>query len=306
MKIVFMGTPAFSIPALRALIESRHDVVAVYTKPPRAAGRGTNISKSQVHILAQAQGVPVFTPESLKPLHEIEVLQKFAPDIIVVAAYGLLLRPEVLSIPVYGCVNIHPSSLPRWRGAAPIQRTVMAGDAQTSMCIMQMDAGLDTGAILKQQFVKLDDEITASELHDMMAALGGELLLAALDGVEAGTLSPQKQAAAGMIYADKLTAAEEKINFKQTARLVNCQIRALSPRPGAYFNYGGEAIKVIDAQYVRENHSFAAGTVCGDALKIACQDGFILPKLLQRPGRKMIYLEAFLHGFHIPNGTVLV
>ena len=305
MKIVFMGTPAFAVPPLRSLIFSKHNVIAVYSKPPKPAGRGERLLKSAVHLLAEESNLPVHNPDSLKPIEEVEFLRNLNPDVIVVAAYGLILRPEVLSIPKFGCINIHPSSLPRWRGAAPIQRTVMAGDRETSMCIMQMDAGLDTGDILKQQFVELDDEITASQLHDHMANLGAELLLKTLDEIESGTANPQKQAQEGITYAEKLTSLEEKINFDQSARLVNCQIRALSPRPGAYFSYADEAIKVISAEYTTEDHNFLPGTVVGGDLKIACKDGFLQPKLLQRPGRKMIYADAFLRGFPIPDGTVL-
>lgn len=305
MKIVFMGTPAFAVPSLKSLISSKHNVVAVYSKPPKPAGRGERLLKSAVHILAEDNNVPVHTPASLKPIEEVEFLRNLNPDVIVVTAYGLILRPEVLSIPKFGCINIHPSSLPRWRGAAPIQRTIMAGDKETSMCIMQMDAGLDTGDILKRQFVELDDEITTSQLHDHMANLGAELLLKTLDDIESGTSHPQKQAEEGLTYAEKITSFEERINFEQSARLVNCQIRALSPRPGAYFSFANEAIKVISAEYTTEDHNFRPGTVVGGDLKIACKDGFLQPKLLQRPGRKMIYADAFLRGFPITDGMVL-
>jgi len=305
MKVVFMGTPHFAVPTLKALISSHHYMAAVYSKPPKPAGRGQSMLKTPVHLLAEENGIPVFTPSSLQPIEEVEYLQKLNPDVIVVAAYGLILRTEVLSIPKHGCINIHPSDLPRWRGAAPIQRTIMAGDKDTAMCIMKMDEGLDTGNVIMRHKVKLDEEITAHKLHDQMATLGAELLLQALAHIENNTAIYHPQLEEGTTYANKLNAEDEKLNFEQTAHMVNCQVRAFSPKPAAYFNYKGEPIKVITAEYTVVKHDFAPGTVVGDNLKIACIDGFLQPTLLQRPGRKMIYTDAFLRGFPIEPGTIL-
>lgn len=305
MKVIFMGTPSFAVPTLKALINSEHEVVAVYSKPPKPAGRGQALLKSQIHQVAEDSGLPVFTPSSLKPAEEVAQLQQLAPDVIIVTAYGLILRPEVLSIPKYGCINIHPSDLPRWRGAAPIQRTILAGDRETAMCIMKMDAGLDTGDVIIRHKVKLDEQITASELHDQMAELGAALLLQALAEIEKETATYHPQSEQGLTYADKLEAADEKINFNQSAYMANCQVRAFSPRPGAYFNYMDEAIKVITAEYTIEQHHHTPGTVVDEGLKIACKDGFLQPMLLQRPGRKMIYTDAFLRGFSVTVGTIL-
>ena len=305
MKIIFMGTPAFAVPILSALIDSKHDVIAVYSRPPSLANRGQKYVQSPVHSKAEACGITVFTPTSLKPAEEVEALRQLKPDAIVVAAYGLILRPEVLAIPQYGCINIHPSDLPRWRGAAPIQRTILAGDKTSAMCIMKMDAGLDTGEVILRHKFDLDENSTAQMLHDHMAELGATMLISALAEIEAGTAKYQVQTQEGILYAQKLTAEEEKLNFSQSAYMVNCQVRAFSPRPGAYFTYKDEAIKVITAEYTDDDHNSIVGTVVDDQLTIACKHGFLKPTLLQRPGRKMIYTDAFLRGFVIAKGVVL-
>lgn len=306
MRIVFMGTPSFAVPTLEGLIASGHEVVAVYSKPPKPSGRGQELLKAPVHVLAEKCGVPVFTPSSLKPIEQINQLQLLAPDVIVVAAYGIILRSEVLSIPKFGCINIHPSDLPRWRGASPIQRTILAGDTKTSMCIMKMDEGLDTGDVIIRHNIELDPQVTAHQLHNQMASLGAELLLQALALIADGTATYCPQAEDGATYAAKLESADEKLDFNRSAYLVNCQVRALSPKPGAYFNYQGESLKVISAEYSMEAHEYQPGTVIGDRLHIACKEGFLQPTLVQRPGRKMIYTDAFLRGYPIPSGSILL
>lgn len=305
MKIVFMGTPEFAAPALCALISSMHQVVGVYSKPPKPSGRGQGLSKSCIHKLAEKNGLNVFTPQSLKSEEEVSKLKNLNPDIIVVAAYGLILRSEVLSIPKYGCINIHPSDLPRWRGAAPIQRTILSGDTESAMCIMKMDEGLDTGDVIIRKKVAISDDVTATSFHDYMANLGADLLIDAIDKIEEGTASYTEQSDEGATYADKLSTADMKINFNQSAYMVNCQIRAFSTKPAAHFSYMGEDIKVIAAEYRTEVHNFPAGIVVDSNLNIACLDGFLRPTLLQRPGRKMIYTEAFLRGFPIKEGSNL-
>lgn len=306
MKIAFMGTPSFAVPALRALISSQHDIRAVYSKPPKPAGRGHALLKSPIHQTAEEAGIEVFTPPSLKPEEEVSRLKELQPDIIVVAAYGLILRTEVLSIPKYGCINIHPSDLPRWRGAAPIQRTILAGDRKSAMCIMKMDEGLDTGDVIIRQPIDISDTITATEFHDEMANLGASLLLKALEQIENGSASYEKQSEKGVTYADKINNSDMKLNFNQDPFLVNCQVRAFSPKPGAYFTYMGEDIKVLAAEHTIESHNLKPGTISDKNLTIACKGGFLKPTLLQRPGRKMIYTEAFLRGFSIEQGSILV
>lgn len=305
MKIVFMGTPEFAAPALLSLISSHHEVIAVYSKPPKPSGRGQGLSKSHIHNIAEKNGLTVFTPHSLKPSEEVQNLLDLNPDIIVVAAYGLILRSEVLSIPKHGCINIHPSNLPRWRGAAPIQRTILSGDKESAMCIMRMDEGLDTGDVIIRKKVTITDDMTATALHDYMADLGANMLIEAISQIEAGTTSYKAQSEEGATYADKLSTSDMKINFNQTSYMVNCQIRAFSTKPAAYFTYMGEDIKVIAAEYTTEKHDFPVGTVVDSNLNIACLDGFIRPTLLQRPSRKMIYTEAFLRGFPINQGSNL-
>ncbi len=306
MRIIFMGSPDFALPALQCLLQSEHQIVGVYAKPPQPAGRGQHVTKSKVHILAEEAGLKVFTPASLKPAEEVAQFKELAADVAIVAAYGLLLRPEILATPRLGCINIHPSSLPRWRGAAPVQRTIMAGDKQTSVCIMRMDAGLDTGDIILQQIVELDEAITAKELHDQTADIGGKMVLQVLSALEDGTATFTLQATTGVTYAAKLMPADELLNWTQPARLVACQVRALSPKPGAYFNYNGEKVKIITAHY-DENfaHNAPPGTVLDDKLTIACARGVLQPTLLQRQGRKMIYTDAFLRGFPILPGVSL-
>ncbi|MFI4984129.1 MAG: methionyl-tRNA formyltransferase [Rickettsiales bacterium] len=301
MKIVFMGTPGFAVSALTKLIESGHDIVGVYTKEPKPAGRGYAEIKSQIQQLAEANGLRVFTPKNFKTQEAIDELKGLEPDLAVVAAYGLILPAAVLNIPKYGCINIHPSLLPRWRGAAPLQRTIFEGDTQTAVCVMQMDEGMDTGDILLQKNLALDDKITASELHDLAAEIGAEMVLEAVDKI--ATITKVKQSAEGVTHAKKLTAMDEVIDWKKSAREINCQIRALSPRPGAHFKFNNEKIKIITADYTNEAHSHSSGEVLDDKLSIACGIGVLKPTLLQREGKKMIYTDAFLRGFAIPKGA---
>jgi methionyl-tRNA formyltransferase len=307
MRIVFMGTPSFAVPALRHLQESEHEVVAVYTKPPKPSGRGHKLIKSPVHQLAEGYGLQVHSPKSLKPVEEVAALQALKPDVVIVAAYGLILRKEVLELPKHGCINIHPSALPRWRGAAPIQRTIMAGDKSTDMCIMRMDEGLDTGDVILRQQYDIPANMTASELHDEMAELGGKLVLKVLAQIEQGGVSYTKQSEEGITYADKLTKEDEVIDWHRSAYEINCQIRALSPRPGAYFTYNNEIIKIITAEVLPNENGvgYSPGEVIDQELHIACKDGIIKPILLQRQGKKMIYTDAFLRGFEIPKGAKL-
>lgn len=294
-----MGTPDFAVPSLKALINSNHQIVAVYTKEPKPAGRGYSEVKSAIHQLADQHGLQVITPKNFKLDADVEQFKNLGADIAVVAAYGLILPQSILSIPKYGCINLHPSKLPRWRGAAPIQRTILAGDPDTDICIMQMDVGMDTGDILVRQNFTIPGNMTSKELHDECAQIGGDLFLQTLQQIEQGVATPIKQSEDGVLHATKISREEELINWNRSAFEIHCQIRAFAPRPGAYFELNGEKIKILAADYIMDSHDYAPGTVMDEALTIACNGGFLKPQLLQREGRKMIYVDAFLRGFPI-------
>ena len=311
MKVIFMGTSNFAVPALSALINSKFQLVAIYTAPPKPGGRGMDLLYSPIHKLAIENKLNVLTPISLKNQEEFHKLQSFKADIGIIASYGLILPKGVLESFKYGCINIHPSALPRWRGAAPIQRTIMAGDKETELCIMQMDEGLDTGDVILRHKLKIEDNTTARELEALMGEIGAEKLLKVLSSINNNEqLTKEKQSSIGITYAHKLQKNEEKIDWDKDAVEILGLIRAFSPKPGAYFLYNQEIIKIITAELLDEsknsyNTKVAPGTVIDDPLVIACRNGFIRPTLLQRQGRKMIYTEAFLRGFPINIGSVL-
>lgn len=294
MKITFMGTPAFSVPVLDALA-SRHDIVAVYTQPPRPAGRGKQDRRSPVHDRAIALGLPVRTPVSLR---SEEVQHDFAAlphDLAVVVAYGLILPQAVLDAAPLGCLNIHASLLPRWRGAAPIHRAIMAGDQETGVCIMQMAAGLDTGPVLLRAATPIGDDETTQDLHDRLSQMGAALIVQALASLK--TLTPQPQPESGVTYASKIDKGEARINWTQPAVQVDRQIRGLSPFPGAWCDAGGERIKLLRSRVVAGQG--APGQVLG-GLTIACESGAVEVTLAQREGRRPAGAEEFLRGFGLP------
>ncbi len=303
MKIIFMGTPDFAEPAFRMLIESRHEVVAVYTQKPKEAGRGLKVIKSRIHELAEMFHVEVHTPTSLKADEEIEKFREIQADVAVVAAYGLLLPEEVLLHPKKGCINIHPSLLPRWRGAAPLQRTLMEGDKKTGVCIMKMDEGLDSGDVIVKKEFEVPETADAQWLHDKCANLGGELLIQALEQIEEDTVKYKKQSDKGLTYAKKITKDDEKLDFNNTCAAINNKIRALSPYPGANFNLEGVKYKIYQAEFVRsEPNSIAlddlkeTGTILNDKFHIKCADGYIAPKIIQKEGKARMPIEEFLKG----------
>jgi methionyl-tRNA formyltransferase len=298
-NLVFMGTPDFAAAILAALIEAGHHIRAAYSQPPRPAGRGHRLQPSPVQTLAESRGIAVRCPTSLRdPAAQAEFAALDA-DAAVVAAYGLILPAEILAAPRRGCLNVHASLLPRWRGAAPVQRAILAGDGETGVTIMRMDAGLDTGPILLQETVPIGAETTAGDLTDQLAALGGRLMVAAL-----GTdLEPRLQPEDGALYAKKLRREEAALDWRQPAAQLERQIRAFDPFPGTHFTYTGERIRVLAAAVAPGRA--APGTVLDAALTIACGEAALRPLRLQRAGRGAADTADFLRGFPIPPGTVL-
>ena len=304
-----MGTPAFALPTLKALHDAGHEIVAVYSQPPRPAGRGQKETPSPVHHFASGHDIPIYTPVSLKSPEAQAEFAAHKADAAIVAAYGLLLPQAILDLYPLGCINVHPSLLPRWRGAAPIQRTLMAGDTETGICIMQMDAGLDTGDILLQERYFVDDFTDAGMLHDELAFAAGSLVLQTLDRFKNGTIKPVKQPCEGVTYAKKITKQEYQIDWSMSAKDIRNKIRGLSPSPGAYFMHQGEAIKILSAgaSAVSAEKYFGnviPGTVIDTHCVIACGGGLLVPYEMKRPGKNRMFVRDILKGFAIPPGTV--
>jgi methionyl-tRNA formyltransferase len=307
MRIIFMGTPDFAVPSLRALIEAGHDIVAVYTQPPRAAGRGLSLRKSPVHVAAEKAGLAVLTPERLKSEAEQARFREFDADVAVVVAYGLILPKLVLEAPRHGCLNIHASLLPHWRGAAPIARAIMAGDVETGVSMMRIEEELDAGPVCLARSAAIGPEETAGELHDRLAALGAGLMVEALAALEAGRLDCVPQVAEAATYAPKIETRETHINWRLTARDVHDRIRGLSPYPGAWFDVtlGGkrERIKVLRSALAKG--SGAPGVLLDDKLTVACGEGAVRLIEVQRAGKRSMQAEDFLRGTPLPSGTGL-
>ncbi len=303
MKIIFMGTSDFAVPALEALYKSKHEVVAVVSRPPAEAGRGQKITLSPVQKCAEDLGLKTIYPKSLRKEEAQKEIRELSADIIVVAAYGNILPKEVLEICKYGCLNIHPSTLPRWRGAAPVERTILAGDSTTSVCIMQMDEGLDTGDILMQRDLNVSDNETSESLRKITAEIGAKLLIETLDNLS--SIKPRKQSEIGLTYADKLQKEEGKINWHDSVEVIDRKIRAFNPWPGSYFEFKGEQIKLIEASCIKKEVSEKVGTVIDDQMTIVCNGGVVQPKILQRPGKRAMSLKELLNGFKIAKGILL-
>ena len=304
LRLAFMGTPDFAVSSLRALAEAGHEIVAVYSQPPRPAGRGHKERPSPVHAYAAAQGWEVRTPADLKDAEAQAAFAALDLDVAVVAAYGLLLPKAILQAPRLGCLNVHASLLPRWRGAAPIQRAILAGDSETGVTIMQMDAGLDTGDMIADARLPITDKTSASELHDALAERGGSLIVDAIAGVAEGRLTPMAQPAGGVTYAAKLSKAESLLDWRRPAVELARQVRAFTPWPGAVFQFGKERIKVLDAEVTEE--SGQPGKVLGADLTVACGAGALRLLKLQRPGKGPVAARDFLNGFALPSGTDLL
>jgi methionyl-tRNA formyltransferase len=302
LRLAYMGTPDFAVPALLALIQAGHQIAAVYTQPPRPAGRGHRLQPSAVHRAAAEAQLPVCHPATLRTPEAQAEFRELGLDAVVVAAYGLILPQPILDAPRLGCFNIHASLLPRWRGAAPIHRAILAGDAETGVTIMRMEAGLDTGPMLSAERVRIGPQTTTPELHDTLAALGARLIVPAIEAVAEGEAVETPQPEEGVTYAAKVTSEDGRIGWADAAE-VDRQVRALTPKPGAWFEHAGERIKVLSAAPAEA--AGEPGTVLDDALTVACGRGAIRLVRLQRPGKAPVPARDLLNGFAIPAGTRL-
>ena len=306
MRLAFLGTPAFAVPTLAAVLDAGHDVAAVYTRAPKPAGRrGLALTPSPVHALAEARGLPVRTPKTLRDCAEAQAFAALDLEVAVVVGYGLILPATILAAPRHGALNLHPSILPRWRGAAPIQRPIMAGDEETAAAIVVMEEGLDTGPIALEQRVPIPPDATAGDMHDTLAALGATLMVEALRHIEAGTLAPRPQSADGVVYAAKIDKAEARVDWGRPARAVHDLIRGLSPSPGAWveadLGNGPERIKLLRSAFVEANGP--PGVALDDRLTIGCGQGAVRVLELQAAGRRAMEAGAFLAGTRVPEGA---
>lgn len=300
MKVVFMGTPDFAVPALEKLIKE-HDVVCVYTREPKLSGRGNKLNKTPVHLIAEANGIEVRTPNTLRNTEELQKFTELKADVAVVAAYGLILPLPILEAYPFGCLNLHASLLPRWRGAAPIQRAIEAGDAKSGVTVMQVAEGLDTGDMLLKGEVEITSSTTGGELHDKLALQGAELISRILSDIK--SFVPQPQPQDGACYAAKIDKAECKLDFNQKADVLCRKIRAFNPYPAMFFEYGGERFKVLEA-HKAEKYA-PAGTIIEDnnSLLIACTDGALNITQIQRQGKKLMTIGELLRGFHFAENS---
>ncbi len=300
MRVIFMGTPDFAVPTLAALVDAGHDIAAVYSQPPRPAGRGKQLLASPVHRAAEARGIPVRTPLTLRDLEAQAQFAALDADVAVVAAYGLILPPPVLAAPGHGCLNVHASLLPRWRGAAPIHRAILAGDPVTGVTIMQMEAGLDTGPMLAIARTPVEDK-TAGELTAELAEIGGRLMAEVLADLPTRRAEPQPEL--GVTYAKKIDKAESRLDFARAAEQVERQVRAFAPAPGAFFELAGERFRVLKVELVgREG---VPGMTLDDRLTVACGHGAVRPVLVQRAGRPLMAVDELLRGRPVAAGTQL-
>lgn len=304
MKIVLFATPEFAIPTLELLNNSNHEIVAVYTKMAKPQGRGMQLQNTPIYEKASELGLKVFTPKSLKKPEEWEKLKEFNADIFVVVAYGLILPKEVINIAKYGCINIHPSLLPRWRGAAPLQRAIMAGDKETGVCIIVLGEGLDDGDILACKKIKIDDDMDIETLHNQLSIEGANLMLNCLNDIEKNKkVISTPQASEGMIYAEKIDKEEGKLNFNDSIEKIYNTIRAIGLLTGTYFEYNNERIKILKAKIQKsltENEKKLQNgeiIITKNDLSIKCSNGLLKPLILQREGKKALEVAEFVKGF---------
>jgi methionyl-tRNA formyltransferase len=309
LRIAFMGSPDFAVPSLAALITAGHQIVCVYSQPPRPAGRGQTLRKTPVHTFAEAHGIEVRTPKSLKKPEPQEAFRALNLDLAVVVAYGLILPRAILEAPRLGCINLHGSLLPRWRGAAPIQRALMAGDRQTGVDAMLMEEGLDTGPMLLREIVPIEADDTAQSLHDRLAAVGAPLLARAVEGFAAGRLPPRPQPEEGVTYAAKIDPSEARLEWAKPAREIDLKIRGLSPFPGAWFELptpkGPVRVKALDSRLGVGAGAGAPGETLDGALLVACGEGAVRLLRLQREGKQPMTAEDFLRGTPVDAGVRL-
>jgi len=303
LRLAFMGTPDFAVPTLAELIGQGHDIACVYAQPPRPKGRGLATEPSPVHALALAHKIAVRTPSSLKDAAQQELFAALGIDAAVVVAYGLILPKAILAAPKLGCFNLHGSLLPRWRGAAPIQRAIMAGDAETGVMSMRMEEGLDTGPVLMAERTKIGRK-TYGELHDELARLGADVMVRTLAALERGSIVARSQPEEGVSYARKIEKSETRIDWTKTSGEIDCLIRGLSPVPGAWTDVKGERVKVLNCEPA--NGGGDPGTLLDDALTVACGSGALRLTRLQRPGKSAMDATELLRGFSLPRGTKFV
>lgn len=299
-----MGTPDFAVTALRALHDAGHDIVAVYCQPPKPAGRGHQIQKTPVHRASEELDIEVRTPKTLRDPEEQKKFEASKLDVAVVAAYGLILPKAILDAPKYGCLNIHASLLPRWRGAAPIQRAILAGDTESGIAIMQMDKGLDTGPVLMKESVAITNRTTAQSLHDVLADIGARLIVRALADITTSDVHPVPQPEEGVCYATKLTREDGKINWGNPASSIERQLRALHPWPGCFFALKDEKIKLLAATII--DKTGAPGTLLDDQFTVACGTQALRLDSVQRAGKAATEGASLLRGLRLPVGTRLI
>jgi methionyl-tRNA formyltransferase len=303
LRLAFMGSPEFAVPTLEAILAAGHDVACVYSQPPRPAGRGKELRKTAIHETAERHGLPVRTPENFRTAADREAFAALKLDVAVVVAYGLLLPQAILDAPRLGCFNLHGSILPRWRGAAPIHRAVMAGDKITGVQVMKMEAGLDTGPVMMTATTPITDNDTTGDVHDRLSMLGADLMVKALAELEAGPVKLATQTEQGVTIAAKVSPAEGRIDWKKPAAEVSAHIRGLSPFPGAWFETDGVRIKVLHAR--AEQGSGATGDVLDDNLLVACGEGAVRLTRLQRAGKGQMTADEFQRGARIERGRRL-
>ena len=301
MKLVFMGTPNFSVPTLKALAQSNHQICAVYSQPPRPAGRGKKLRLSDVHKEALDLGLTVHNPTSFKSNKDRTIFRKLKADIAIVVAYGLILPNQILSAPKFGCLNIHASLLPRWRGAAPIQRAIMEGDDETGVCIMKMEEGLDTGPVLSSRKIQIKENDNAKILSERLSLVGSKLIVEVLDSLS--EFKAYSQSAAGVTYARKIEKSETKIDWSLPAKTINRKIRALSPFPGAWTEINGERIKLLASKVINKENE--PGMILDKGFSIACGQKAVEITEAQRPGKSAQKSDVFLRGFRLQKGSKL-
>jgi methionyl-tRNA formyltransferase len=307
-RIVYMGTPDFAVLPLQALLKGEDQIVGVFTQPDRKTGRGMKFQPTPVKAAAQEAEIPVFQPLKMRDPEAVEQLKALKPDLVVVTAYGQILSEEVLAIPPQGCINIHASLLPRWRGAAPLQRALLAGDSESGISIMQMEKGLDTGPVLNMSLVPIGDNMTGGELHDALAKDGANLLMDTIHDMKNGNSKPQIQPLEGITYASKLTRDDEKIHWNQTAKEIKNQIFALNPWPSASSQLGNKRIKIFTCK-LGEGQAKQPGEIIAlhkDGPEVSCQDGTLILTEVQNPGKKRVAAADWLRGRPVSVGDVLL